>query len=109
MSELNLFDIKRRLANATPGPWDVEYGEHGKIQNTQVWAKNHTLYRNFPEIHGAAHKIATIWNVSCTCIQGHQYDNQEFIAHAITDMKLLFDEVQRLRKELRLATNGSEE
>ena len=96
MDELDLFQIKRRLANATPGPWFVEGSD--KRENTRINAPNHNLTISTSEIHSPSNHLATVWNVSCTCIQGHQYDNQEFIAHSITDIQLLLDKVVEQNK-----------
>ena len=102
MRRVPLLEIKKRLANATPGPWKVEYGPRGKIQNTRIISEDgHELTLSNSEVHSMASHIATIWNVTCTCVQGHQYDNQSFIANARTDVEILVKEVERLYRELR--------
>lgn len=100
INKINLAEIRRRLNNATPAPWRVEYGAHGKVQNTRIISDNHILTFGTKEIHSLANHIATIWNVTCTCIQGHQYDNQEFIAHSVEDISALLDLVSEQRKRI---------
>ena len=96
-------NLKFWAKKATPGEWHVEYGEHGRLHNTRIIAPEHILSRNgADEIHGPTQNIATIWNVSCTCIQGHQYRNQEYIAAANPDTILrLLSYIDELEKQIK--------
>ncbi len=79
MSKLDLDAIKKRVAAATPGPWEAYLDPEVERYDPTVCANGHVVCRLNDE---------TDW------------EDVQFIAHARDDIPALCDEVERLTHEL---------
>ena len=76
-------DINKRILEldekATPGPWrwcvDKYYFSGHELTSREEQKRNKNAIIKSTRDDG----IATVWNVSCTCIDGHQFRNQDLI------------------------------
>jgi len=91
---MNIDAIKKRLANATPGPWrpakcgsDVNVMSHdGKQYITQA-EDDCIIDNNGVEVMGCSEWIRVKW------------DDLEFMAHARQDIKELIEKIEQLESE----------
>jgi hypothetical protein len=82
LSDDDLASIRKRCAEATPGPW-ISYVE----------GRDHTSGESVI-VRGESGSEPDLYVIGATTV------DQDFIAHARDDIPLLLDEVERLRKLL---------
>jgi len=73
--------LKELREKATPGPWEWKSSCIPGIEDRKR-TKNSVIVS-----HGL--EIATVWNVTCTCIEGHQYKNQDLIVETVNNLDKL--------------------
>ena len=85
-------EIKRLIAKSSPLPWAAVGWNNDRRRNLEIKAKDNTA-------------IATIWRVSCTCIDGHQYKNDKLILHGVNALPRLCKAILQAQEEIEQLTN----
>ena len=86
-------EIKRLIAKSSPLPWAAVGWNNDRRRNLEIKAKDNTA-------------IATIWRVSCTCIDGHQYKNDKLILHGVNALPRLCKAILQAGEEIAALTDS---